>query len=486
MHLAKVCEFNLCFTGIDFMTDIAIIGGGAAGAAVFGELLRRNQPCTIHWIVNQRSLGRGVAYSTLDERHLLNVRAAGMGLFLDHSDDFLRHASGELDGVNGSDFLPRRLFGDFVQAQIAALIHSARQQGQSFKVHKAAAVGISAGPHDGYVIALADGRVIEAGNVVLALGSLPPRPLRSVSGEALASSAYKLDPWAHDNEQKSPRRVLVIGTGLTAVDTLLSASTRWPAADLVAVSRHGLLPFVHPEQPMSAFPFQAELNQGLLESDGVPAMVRRVRKAIAAHSGDWRSIVDGMRPINARLWQQLTHRQRKQFLRHVRWVWEASRHRLAPASAQAIEQLRDEGRLQVHSARVLRVEGSSPLRMVLRSRASQLISTLESDLVIQATGLDTALAYTEHELLCDLLERGLAVADPLQLGVVAQEDGQLINASGKPQRGLFAIGSLLRGSLWECTAMPEIRKAAHRVATGLSEDLVSTPTVNRGDGGASN
>ena len=468
------------------MTDIAIIGGGAAGAAVFGELLRRNQPCTIHWIVNQRSLGRGVAYSTLDERHLLNVRAAGMGLFFDHSDDFLRHASGELGSANGSDFLPRRLFGDFVQAQIAALIQSARQQGQSFNVHNVAAVGISAAPHNGYDIALADGRVIEASNVVLALGALPPRPLRSVSGEALASDRYKLDPWAHDKHQEAPRRVVVIGTGLTAVDTLLSASARWPAAELVAVSRHGLLPFVHPEQPMAPFPFQDELNESLLDSDGVPSMMRRVREAIAAHGGDWRTIVDGMRPINARLWQKLSNRQRRQFLRHARWVWEASRHRLAPASAQAIEQLRDEGRLQVQASRVLRVEGASPLRITLRSRVSQLVSTLESDLVIQATGLDTALAYTEHEFLCSLLDHGLAVADPLQMGVVAQADGQLINGSGQLQRGLFAIGSLLRGSLWECTAMPEIRKAAHRMARDLSEDLASAPTVSHGDGGAGN
>jgi uncharacterized NAD(P)/FAD-binding protein YdhS len=472
--------------GIDFMTDIAIIGGGAAGAAVFGELLRRNPPCTIHWIVNQRSLGRGVAYSTLDERHLLNVRAAGMGLFLDHSDDFLKHASAELDRVSGSDFLPRRLFGDFVQAQIGALIQSARQQGQSFKVHKAGAVGISAAPHNGYIIALEDGRAIEAAHVVLALGALPPRPLRSVSSETLASGAYQLDPWAHDEQQKPPRRVVVIGTGLTAVDTLLSASTRWPAADLVAVSRHGLLPFVHPEQPLAPFPFQNELNESLLESDGVPAMMRLVREAFAAHSGDWRSIVDGMRPINARLWQKLSNRQRRQFLRHVRWLWEASRHRLAPASAQAIEQLRDEGRLQVQAARVLRVEEVSPLRITLRGRASQLVSTLESDLVIQATGLDTAVAYTEHELLCGLLEQGLAIADPLQMGVVAQPDGQLINRSGQPQRGLFAIGSLLRGSLWECTAMPEIRRAAHHVATVLSQDLVGVPTVSNGDGGAGN
>jgi len=237
---------------------------------------------------------------------------------------------------------------------------------------------------------------------------------------------------------------------------------------------------------MAPYPFQDDLNEGLLDSDGVLAMTRLVREAIALHAGDWRGIVDGMRPINAKLWQKLTTRQRWQFLRHVRWVWEASRHRVAPASAQAIEQLRDERRLQVHAARVLRVEGASSLRVTIRGRVSQLVSTLESDLVIQATGLDTALAYTKHELLSGLLHDGLAVADPLQLGVAAQSDGQLINGTGQPQRGLFAIGSLLRGSLWECNAMPEIRKAAHHVATGLNQDFISALTVSGGDGGANN
>jgi uncharacterized NAD(P)/FAD-binding protein YdhS len=468
--------------GENDMGHIAVIGGGAAGAAVFGELLRRDHTATVHWVVNQPSPGRGVAYATDDDSHLLNVRAAGMGLFLDHADDFLKHAHGELGQAQGSDFLPRRLFGDFVQAQIRTQIQLARQQGKAFAVHEAEAVRIDALPDRGYLVSLADGGTLRLDSVVLALGALAPRPLRTVSDDALASGAYRLDPWQPESSPRKPRRVIVIGTGLTAVDTLLSASTRWPGAELVAVSRHGLLPQRHPPLPIAPYPFQRDLNEALLACDGVPAMFRLVREAIAESPDvDWRSVVDGMRAINARLWQNLSTRQRWQFLRHLRWLWEASRHRMAPASAEALQQLRDEGRLQVIGARVLGVDGRGPLELTMRHRSSQMVSTMEADLIIQATGLDTAVAYTEHPLLSQLLRDGLATADALQLGVEATPDGRLIDADGRPQDDLLAIGSLLRGNLWECTAMPEIRTAAHRLAERISQ--TSAPATAGAAGG---
>ncbi len=451
------------------MADVAVIGGGAAGAAAFGELLARFDGGTVHWIVGQHAPGRGVAYGTSDNQHLLNVRAASMGVFQEHAEDFLQHASRQLGQVKGTDFLPRRLFGDFIQAQVGARIDAARRAGRSFRIHPESAREIVSRGEGGYAIRVGADRWLEVGDVALAVGALAQRPLRTVSTTALAGGAYELDPWRLDRHPQAPRRVVVIGTGLTAVDTLLSAAIKWPHAELVAVSRHGLLPFNHSALPLAPYAQQASLNQALLASDGPAAMFRLVRRALNdAGDTDWRSIIDGMRPINAQLWQQLTHARRRQFLRHARWIWEAARHRMAPATGEAIYQLQEEGRLQVLAARVLDVDGSAPLQVSLRERATQLVSVLEADLVIQATGLDTAVAYGAHDLLSQLLRDGLATADPLQLGVLAQADGQLVDADGRPQRGLYAIGSLLRGNLWECTAMPEIRAAAHRLAVHLS------------------
>ncbi|MFC4527427.1 FAD/NAD(P)-binding protein [Dyella halodurans] len=451
------------------MADIAVIGGGAAGAAAFGELLAQCHGGTVHWIVGPETPGRGVAYATRDDRHLLNVRASSMGIFLEQGEEFIQHASRQLGQVKGTDFLPRRLFGDFIQAQVGARIDAARKAGRSFRIHPESASEILRRTEGGYAVRIRADRWLEVSQVVLAVGALAQRPLRTVSRAALSSGAYELDPWRLERHAKAPRRVLVIGTGLTAVDTLLSASMQWPNAELVAVSRHGLLPCTHAPLPLASCPRQQELNQALLACDGVAPMLRLVRKAMEdVPDVDWRSVIDGMRPINALLWQGLSNDQRRQFLRHARWIWEASRHRMAPASGQLVQQLQEEGRLQVHAARVLGVEGSAPLQVALRERATQLVSTLEADLVIQATGLDTAVAYGAHDLLAQLLRDGLAVADPLQLGVLATGDGQLLGASGEPQQGLYAIGSLLRGNLWECTAMPEIRIAAHRLAAQFS------------------
>lgn len=450
------------------MADIAIIGGGAAGAAAFGELLRRNDGSTVHWIVGPYANGRGVAYATQDEHHLLNVRAAGMGVFVDQDETFLEHASRQLGAIQGMDFLPRMLFGDFIEAQIRTRIESAKQHGRRFVIHADEAVSIVPCNDGSYRVELSSDRTLAADAVILAIGALPPRPLKAVTEEALHSGVYALDPWSLAQRAVAPRRVLVIGTGLTAVDVLRSASIRWPQAELVAVSRHGQLPLIHPPLPLAPYPFQEDLNEALLSCDGVAPMLRFIRAAISdvPHAG-WRSIIDGMRPINAQLWQGLSLKQRRQFLRHVRWIWEASRHRTAPVSGDAIQQLRDEGRLQVYAARVLKVSGKGPIHVTVRSRASQLESIFESDLVVQATGLDTTVAYTESLLLTQLLSDGLVVADPLRLGVAALHDGQLLNAQGQPQPGLYAIGSLLRGSLWECTAMPEIRTAAHQRARAL-------------------
>jgi uncharacterized NAD(P)/FAD-binding protein YdhS len=143
---------------------------------------------------------------------------------------------------------------------------------------------------------------------------------------------------------------------------------------------------------------------------------------------------------------------------------------MAPATAQAIEQLVEEHRLQVHAARVLAVHGRGPLQVAIRDRALQREASLEADLVVQATGLDTAVAFATHDLLGGLLRDGLATPDPLQLGVLATAEGQLLTPDGAPQPGLYAIGSLLRGSHWECTAMPEIRAAAHRLAGVMAQE----------------
>jgi uncharacterized NAD(P)/FAD-binding protein YdhS len=54
--------------------------------------------------------------------------------------------------------------------------------------------------------------------------------------------------------------------------------------------------------------------------------------------------------------------------------------------------------------------------------------------------------------------------DPLGLGIETLPDGRVLAADGTPTPGLYAIGPLLKGVLWETTAIPEIRVQAHALA----------------------
>jgi uncharacterized NAD(P)/FAD-binding protein YdhS len=120
--------------------------------------------------------------------------------------------------------------------------------------------------------------------------------------------------------------------------------------------------------------------------------------------------------------------------------------------------------------------GEHGLKLRLQAKGEQLERTLEADLVVQCTGLDNDVRRTSHTLLQQLVTNGHIRPDPFGLGVEAMPDGRLLH-EGSAWPRLFAIGSMLRGSLWESTAMPEIRQQARHLAERLLAGAVSSATA---------
>ncbi|HEX6833351.1 MAG TPA: FAD/NAD(P)-binding protein, partial [Rudaea sp.] len=284
------------------MQRIAIIGGGAAGAALVGEFLRRaSHGVALTWLVGRRAPGRGVAYATSAEQHLLNVRAANMGLFADDVGALLRFAQERGFAVSGTDFLPRGVFGDYVESTLARLI-ATHATPRTLTLRTVEARAVRGSDAEGYVVTTDDESHIEADAVVLALGALPPKPLAGVSCAALASGRYAVDAWQLPRLAQAPRRIVVIGTGLSGVDVILSAAATWPDAQIVAVSRHGRLPQTHLPVPGAPYEFQRELTDTLRARADVRVWLRALRDAID-DADDWRAVIDGLRSATVELWQ---------------------------------------------------------------------------------------------------------------------------------------------------------------------------------------
>ena len=295
---------------------VAIIGGGAAAAALLGELLERQTPQALHldWYTGGGTPARGVAYGTRSDRHLLNVRAASMSLFAGKPQGFLDFVQREDPSIAGTDFLPRRRYGDYLEAEVARALALGKAQGHDVQI--VPFVADAAVPETDGVTVFCGEEARRVDAAVLALGALPPRPLAGVGAAALASGRYVVDPWPllAAPPAEAPAHVAVIGLGLTAADVVLELAARWPGARFTAISRHGLLPEPHLRTTALPSGDSAELVEAMQDAPEIRRWLRLLREAIAQED-DWRSVIDSLRPHTPALWAALPIEQRARFQR---------------------------------------------------------------------------------------------------------------------------------------------------------------------------
>jgi len=309
------------------------------------------------------------------------------------------------------------------------------------------------------VVTLADGRRVEGDVTVLATGYALKQP---------ADIPHVLPSWAAFEPEAlaKVRHVLILGTGHSAIDHVQSLAAAGYAGKITLMSRHGFLPAVHkPIEPASIdvreFPFGARLSD-------VWRWVRRRAAEAEGAGGDWRSVLDGLRPHAQAFWQSLAPVEQRRFIRHARAWYDVRRHRLAPSITAGLERLQAEGRLEVIAGRVLSATDiGESASIVYRRRGERAEETLTVDAIIECTGFDLNPATAQNPLLSDLLAQGLAQPGPHGFGLKVDATCALIDADGHAANDLFAIGPLTRGQFWEIVGLPDIRLRCVRLGLAL-------------------
>ena len=449
------------------LADVVIVGGGASGTLLAAELLRRGSGGQVVLVERRSEGGPGVAYSTREPFHLLNVPAAGMSAVHDEPNHFVDWLRGSGLPGGADDFIPRSIYGRYLRSVLDHAENGARRR--LVRVKDDATRALASGGD--LLVDLEEGGTLCSRHVVLAMGNWRPRTPSFMDGSAM-SARYIADPWdaAALGRIEPGDRVLLIGTGLTAVDVVLSLTERGHLGTIHAVSRHGLLPQAHraPAQRPSTIRALPALPSPLTTLH----LVRWVRSEIAqaeAEGDDWRDVINDLRPWTQRLWMELSLEERRVFLERFARHWSVARHRMAPQVGEAVERLRREGRLIVLGARA-RIE-SMPDGFAVELRSARGRRDLRVNWVVNCTGPELDPGRSEEPLVRSALSSGLARRDPLGLGFDCTPEGNLIDASGSAQARLWAIGSLRVGSLWESTSVPEIREQSAALALAVEREV---------------
>ena len=462
-------------------TTIAVVGAGFSGTLLALHLLRCCPSTTrIRLIERNSQFGRGQAYATGNPSHLLNVPAGRMSAFHNRPTDFLDWLrdlpSEDRNGVTpeAGTFVPRRLFGAYVRSLLNVELKR-REPRDRLELVRGDVLRIDRTGHP-LLLHLDRDRAIEAHMAVLAIGNFPPEPARVPDPSFYDSLLYRPDPWAADalTGLDAAAPVLLIGTGLTMVDAVVSLLDAGHTGPIHALSRRGLVPHRHgagghaaSSNPHGPLPTTArELTRHL----------RAEANRLAAAGGTWYAAIDDLRPFTHEVWQTMSAAERQRFLRHLRPWWDVHRHRIPSPVADRIDAIRRSGQLRIRAGRVRAFECTGEeVEVAVRPRGTDRLETLRVARVVNCSGPGADYGRIPDPLVHTLLTEGTVRPDPLRLGLDVTTSCALINRSGAISRRLFAIGPVTKGRFWEMTAVPDIRRQCEVLAQHLAALVSPAP-----------
>lgn len=451
--------------------NIAIIGGGASGTITAIQLLRKLTVDAKVYLIEKKPevVYRGAAYSSQLNYEPLNVPAGKMSLYNHLPDDFFQWIlvnKPEEKGITRDSFVSRRWFGDY-------MTHTIRQSAQKSKcaeleVITSEARDIAPAGGGSYNLLLADGRMVSTDYLVFATGNETPADVLSREEVAALGDGYVSNPWVGNTLErvKPSDDVMIIGTGLTMVDHVVSLAKLGHKGNVYCLSRNGYLPLEHTFIQDTVVAITDDVKD-------IHRLVKEIKHKVAEASSKkirWQNVMDALRPRTSRIWRNLDVASKKYFLKRLKPFWEIHRHRMPAASANAIKEMAGAGQLHLLSGSIISTERNGE-NIVFRyySKKSGETKSVTVNFVINCTGPLSDYQKCDNLLIKNLLNKGWMQQDELKLGVRTGMRGEIMRDNGVVLQNAYAIGPLRKAMEWESTAVREIRTHAEQVAFLIAE-----------------
>ena len=439
---------------------IIIVGGGASGVLLAAHLLSDPSADIRVTLIEKRSaFGQGLAYSTTLDDHILNVSALGMSAYADDPEHFWRwlKADRRVAGDEPRVYVARHVYAEYLAGILARLKSSEAASGRLHTLQEEC-TSVATTPA-GVSVNLANGTSLIGHVAVLAVGH---------EEHPLIEKFIAVRPGSVDDTPIAPDApVLILGTGLSMVDAWLSLVARGHRGRVVALSRRGLISSV-----------QRKGNPIRLDSADVPLgtdlsyFVRWFRDLVRTTEragGDWRDVVDGIRPFNQKIWRSWPASAKRRFIEHTRAWWDVHRHRMPPALHERVTKAVADGALDPIAGKLVSARRAGErIEASIRRRGETQPQRLSVARIYDCTGITSDLAVGTNPAVRSLIDRGLARPDPLRIGLDVTDGCALLNANGQASERLYAVGPLTRGAFFEIDAIPDIRVQCSVLAKKLN------------------
>ncbi len=468
--------------------SIAIIGGGFSGLMVAANLIRlASRSITLYLIEKTPNLAKGVAYSTTDPFHLLNVPAVQMGVFAAEPAGFYQWVIEHEEQWRQADpsfvsltifpqaFLPRKLYGLYLQSIFKGMGEEAEQKNIRLECIQNEVLAIDQQGENELCLALRSQSLI-CDYAVLAIGLPPTKELDEVPPSIANSSHYISDIWSNqavihnllELDKKGVRQpqILILGTGLTMVDACMSLFIRGFKGQVHALSKSGHLPEAHRHQDKSYF---LKLPTPLPKT--ARALFRWIRELIKngyLAGYDWRPLFDALRPYTQTLWTSLPTKEQLKAARLFS-LWNKHRHRIPPHCLDRLTEQQQSGHLTLLAGWIESMtERNHVIHVRYWNSKKKVHQNLTVDAIWNCTGPTLDIRKNSTPILRDLISKGFLIFDHLFLGIQSTNYGQ-VKGSLFPR--LYVIGGLCFGEKLETTAVPELKQQALTIAQKLCQEI---------------
>jgi uncharacterized NAD(P)/FAD-binding protein YdhS len=425
---------------------IAIIGGGFAGTMVIRQLIDHGFKGEITRFHHSDSETLGPAYRADSGDLLLNVRSQNMSAFPDDPEHFLRFLQNELpEFSNPRAFVQRSIYGSYLTAIWTETKTRAEQRGIPIILKETESP-----------------RFEEFDVLVLATGNELPRIPKELSKTVYESRFYQGNPWGIEFSVIRPDLpIFILGNGLTMVDTVLRLRSAGFQQKIIALSTHGFNMLAHPEEEV----YSASIQPKQIDLVSLVHFFNQQRKVLT--EGQFLLSIDALRPQFTHWWQGFSLQEKKIFLSRFRHFWGIIRHRIPADIAEVIRKERRSGQLEVRAGKIVSAELKEG-HLSIQFQSGKNVIQDDFACFINCTGPETSIEKMSNPVIQELLDRKWILPDTSSQGIQIQTVS--LRVIGPASLPIYAIGNLCKGTLWESTAIGELRSQAKLIAKGILGD----------------